>query len=229
MRSTHPTHASVAVTKVKAALYLDQLVLPLGSRVEVLVHLVQEPLEELEGVVLLVALVLGAVPLHHLLEAGAQFWAVLAGPEGLQEEGQLLGDLALGTELLRVELVAPGQVHLVPVQDEVLGQDVGVGYALEDRVDEAGVAVVLEARDARRVVGAPRLQSDRRHAVVAVDDGDAPDVLRYLVDELSDRGPPEHLLRLVGLVVGVVLFRLEPPLRHPGGVEGVPGQRERSL
>lgn len=94
-------------------------------------HLVQQPLEELEGVVLLGALVLGPVPLHRLLEGGAQLRAVLAGPEGLQHQRELLGHLAPRAELLRVELVPPAQVLLVPGERRGgLGEEGVAGFML---------------------------------------------------------------------------------------------------
>lgn len=194
-------------------------------------HFIQQPLQELQSVVLLGALVLGPMPLHHLLEGRAQLRAVLAGPEGLQHEGQLLGDFALGAVLFRVELVPPGQVVLVLIKNEVFGEDVCVRYALDDGVNEAGVAVVAEARDAGNVVGAPRLEPQGGHAVVVPHHRYTSDVLSYLVDDLSERGRSEHLSVVPVAVVLVIrgVFRFRLPLGHPYRTYRVPWQSERTL
>lgn len=78
-------------------------------------HFIQQPLQELQGVVLLGALVLGPVPLHHLLERGTQFGAVLARPKGLQHQRQLFRDLPFGAVLLGVQFVPPDQIVFVPI------------------------------------------------------------------------------------------------------------------
>lgn len=155
---------------------------------------VQQPDEEFERVVLLRALVLHPITLDDLLEDGGELGVVLARPECFQQDGQLLGDFALGAVLLRVELVAARQVDLVAVQDEVLGKDVRVRDALQDGVDEAGVTVVAQAGDAGRVVRAPSLQADGRHATFAVRQLDAADVLGDFIDKLTEGRPTEYLL-----------------------------------
>jgi len=106
------------------------------------VHLVEEPEEELLGVVLQITAVLAAVLVDDALKRGAHLRVILTAPDGLEQQRELLGDLAPGAVLLRVELVAPRQVDLVLIEDEVLGEDVRVREALQHRVHEARVAVV---------------------------------------------------------------------------------------
>jgi len=55
---------------------------------------------------------LRSITIHHCLEAGAVVALVPAGPQRLQHVGQLLGELTLGAELARVDLVAPLEVSL---------------------------------------------------------------------------------------------------------------------
>lgn len=125
-------------------------------------HLVEQPEEELLRIVLLRTAKLCAVPVDHRLEADGRAPAVglqlVARPQRLEHLRQLLGQLALGAELARRQLVAALQVGLVAVQHEVLGQDVGVAEALQHGVHEARVAMVLQAGDAGYLVRRPALQ-----------------------------------------------------------------------
>lgn len=140
---TRETRAFTPITDYNGLIaHLYDLVLLLGRLIEILVHLVEQPQEELLGVVLQIAAVLTAVLVDDALERGAHLRIVLAAPDGLEQQGELLGDLAPGAVLLRVELVAARQIDLVLIQDEVLGEDVRVREALQHRVHEARVAVI---------------------------------------------------------------------------------------
>lgn len=153
-------------------------------------HLIQQPQQELLSVVLLIALVLRPVLLQPLLKTGTQFRTILTGPQGLQKHRQLFRYFTFGAELLRVQLVPSGQIGFVLVKDKVLGQYIGVRYALEHCVDEARIALVFQAGNAGRILGAPRLKSHRRHSVVIevlVDARNATYVLGDFVDYFLDR------------------------------------------
>jgi len=117
------------------------------------VHLVEQPQEEFLSVMLQIAAVLAAVLVDDALEGGAHFRIVLAAPDRLEEQRELLGDLAARAILLRVELVAARQVDLVLVQHEVLGEDVGVRQTLQHGVHEARVAMITQTDDAWHPVG----------------------------------------------------------------------------
>jgi len=88
--------------------HLDDLVLLLGRLIEVLVHLVEQPQEELLSVMLQIAAILAAVLVDDALEGGAHLRVILATPDRLEEQRELLRDLATRAILLRVELVAAG-------------------------------------------------------------------------------------------------------------------------
>lgn len=122
--------------------HLYDLVFLLGRLIEVLVHLIEEPEKKLLGVVLQITAILTTVLVDDALERGAHFRIVLAAPDGLEQQRELLGDLAPGAVLLRVELITPRQIDLVLIEDEVLGEDVRVREALQHRVHEARVAVI---------------------------------------------------------------------------------------
>lgn len=78
--------------------YLDALIASLAGRVQVLVHLVQQPEEELLCIVLRRAAKLCAIAIDNGLEAGAMIALIAAGPQSLQHIGQLLGEFAFGAE-----------------------------------------------------------------------------------------------------------------------------------
>lgn len=105
LRGDHLVGAAVGI--------LQALVAPLAGRVQVLVDLVQQPEQKLLSVVLRGAAELRSIPVHHGLEAGAVVALVLAGPQGLQDIGQLFGELPLGAELSGIDLVSSLQVDLV--------------------------------------------------------------------------------------------------------------------
>lgn len=128
--------------RVTPVTHLYNLVLLLGCLIEILVHFVEQPQQELLSVVLKITAVLAAVLVDDALERGAHLRIVLTAPDGLEQQRELLSDLALGAVFLRVELVAAGQVDLVLIEYEVLGEDVGVRQALQHRVHEARVAVI---------------------------------------------------------------------------------------
>lgn len=153
-----PTNYSASVYGAhKSTLYLNRSVLFLGRLVEVFVYVVQKPQEELLSIVLQVALVLGRVTAHHVLEPGCHPRVVLPVPEALEQERKLFRHVARGAKLPGAGPVSV-DVALVLVCDKELGQLVCVAEALEDGIHEACVAVVLQPLQARNVgpVGQPR-------------------------------------------------------------------------
>lgn len=92
--------------------HLDALVASFACRVQILVHLVEQPEEKLLCIVLRGASKLCAIAIDNSLETGAVIALIATGPQRLEHIRQLLRKFALCAEFPRVNLVATLQIGL---------------------------------------------------------------------------------------------------------------------
>ena len=118
---------------------------PAWRQVQVLMDGVQQPQQELLGVVLRGATVLDALPAHDGAELVRRLRLRALRPQGLEQVGQRFRHVSAAGTGARVRFAVLPAVQPVAVGHEELGQRLRVGQALHHGVHEARVALVLEA------------------------------------------------------------------------------------
>lgn len=117
---------------------------PNEHSIEILVQAVEQEQEQLLRVLLLVRHELLVELTERAFEATRRYDATMAVPHGAHDHRELVGYLAPKAELVRaVEIVAVRATH------EVLDELFGARQTLYDRVHEARVAQIANARETR--------------------------------------------------------------------------------